>query len=76
MAVPTSELTAVLRDQIGTTERALVAGQQAAQPREVYQYSARLLDLLDRAAWNVVDTRGRVSGDPLSIAQATWHTSA
>ena len=76
MAVPTSELTAVLRDQIGTTERALVAEQQAAPPREVYQYSARLLDPLDRAARNVVDTRGRVSGDPLSIAQATCNTSA
>lgn len=72
----TSEFTAVLRDQIGSTERALVAAQQAAQPREVYRRSARLLDLLDRAARNGVDTTGWVSEDVLSIALATCHTGA
>jgi len=76
VAVTTSEFTAVLRDQIGSTERALVAAQQAAQPREVYRRSARLLDLLDRAARNGVDTTGWVSEDVLSIALATCHTGA
>ena len=71
----TSEFTAVLRDQIATTERALLAAQQAAQPRQVYRHSARLLDLLDRAARNGVDTTGWVSEVTLSIAHATRPTS-
>ena len=72
----TSEFTAVLRDQVGSTERALVAAEHSAQPREVYRHSARLLDLLDRAARNGVDTTVWVSEDALSIAQATCNTSA
>jgi len=45
----TSEFTAVLRDQIGSSERALVVPGQAAQPRERDRHSACLLDLLVRA---------------------------
>jgi hypothetical protein len=72
----TSEFTAVLRDQIGTTERALLAAQEASQPRQVYRHSARLLDLLDRAARNGVDTTGWVPQATLSVANANCNTSA
>lgn len=72
----TSEFTAVLRDQIATTTAALVAGQEAGQGRQVYRHSARLLDLLDRAAGEGVDTSGWVSADILSVAQATCPAGA
>lgn len=72
----TSEFTAVLRDQIGSTERALVAAEQAAQPREVYRHSARLLDLLDRASRNGVDTTGWVSEEARSAALTACHIGA
>jgi hypothetical protein len=71
----TSEFTAVLRDQIATTQRALLATQEASQPRQVYRHSARLLDLLDRAARNGVDTTGWVPDDTLAIAHASCNTS-
>ena len=51
-----SEFSAVLRDQIATTQDALLAAQAAGLPRQVYRHSARLLDLLDRAA-STVSTR-------------------
>jgi hypothetical protein len=67
---PTSEFTAVLRDQIGTTQRAPLAAQEASQPRQVHRHSARLLDLLDRAARNGVDTTGWAPEATLSVAHA------
>lgn len=72
----TSEFTAVLRDQIETTQDALVAAQQGGLPRQVYRHSARLLDLLDRAAHNGVDTTGWVVQDILAVADETCPTSA
>jgi hypothetical protein len=76
MAVTTiSEFTAVLRDQLGTTERALVAAKEAAQTRELYRHSARVLDLMDRASRNGVETTGWVPEDALSVAQATCNTT-
>ena len=71
-----SEFTAVLRDQIGSTDRALVAAEHSAQPREVYRHSARLLDLLDRAARDGVDTTGWVSEEARSVALAACHIGA
>ena len=64
---PTSEFTAVLRDQVGTTQRAPLAAQEASQPRQVYRHSARLLD---RAARNGVDTTGWSPEATLSVAHA------
>lgn len=72
----TSEFTAVLRDQIATTQAALLAAQQGSRPRLVYRHSARLLDLLDRAARNGIDTTGWVPRDILAVADETCPTSA
>ena len=71
-----SEFSAVLRDQIETTQDALLAAQAAGLPRQVYRQSARLLDLLDRADLNGVDTNGWVTEDILSVAYATFPTNA
>ncbi|HEY5881692.1 MAG TPA: hypothetical protein VIU11_22475 [Nakamurella sp.] len=60
-----------LRDQIAATQAALVAAQQGNLPRQVYRHSARLLDLLDRAARDGVDTSGWVREDVLAVAYAT-----
>lgn len=62
---------ATLRDQITATQAALVAAQQGNLPRQVYRHSARLLDLLDRAARGGVDTTGWVREDVLAVASAT-----
>jgi len=70
----TSEFTRVLRDRIATTQGALIAAREASRPRDVYRHSARLLDLLDRAARNGVDTTGWVPEDTLSVACATCPT--
>ena len=72
----TSEFRAVLRDQIASTQGALVAAQQEDRQRQVYRHSARLLDLLDRAACNGIDTTGWVPEDILAAAKATCLTGA
>ena len=72
----TSEFTAVLRDQIAATQDALLAAQQGNLPRQVYRHSARLLDLLDRASRNGVDTTGWVPEDILAVASASCPTGA
>lgn len=63
-----SGFTAVLREEIETTRRSLEAAQQAGHPFEVHLHSARLLDLLDRAQRNAVDTAGWVPETALSTA--------
>jgi hypothetical protein len=72
----TSEFRLALRDQIATTQTALLAAQGAGEPRQVYRYSARLLDLLERAASNEIDTTGWITDDALSLASASCPTSA
>ena len=67
---PTSKFTATLRDQISTAQDALLAAQQAGRSRQVYLHSARLLDLLDRAAREGVETSGWVPADILAAAHA------
>ncbi|WNV84860.1 hypothetical protein [Umezawaea sp. Da 62-37] len=63
-----SAFTAVLREEMETTQRSLEAAQQAGLPFEVHLHSARLLDLLDRAERNSVDTTGWVPEASLSMA--------
>jgi NADH:ubiquinone oxidoreductase subunit E len=63
-----SGFTAVLREKIETTQRSLEAAQHADHPFEVHLHSARLLDLLDRAQHNAVDTAGWVPETALSTA--------
>jgi hypothetical protein len=65
-----SEFTAVLRHNIEGNQRSLKAAQQADHPYEVHLHSARLLDLLDRAAENGVDTTGWIHRDTLASAAA------
>lgn len=65
-----SAFTTVLRESIETTQRCLEAAQQAGHPYEVQLHSGRLLDLLDRAASNGVDTSGWVSEAVLSAVTA------
>ena len=70
----TSEFTEVLRVQIATTQDAILAARAARLPRQVYRHSARLLDLLDRAARDGFDTSGWVPEDILTVAHATCPT--
>ena len=65
-----SEFTAVLRHNIEGSQRSLKAAQQADHPYEVHLHSARLMDLLDRAAENGVDTTGWIHRDTLASAAA------
>ena len=67
----TSEFAAVLRDQIAATQDRLLAARRGNLPRQVYRHSARLLDLLDRAASEGVDTTGWVPEDLLAVASAS-----
>jgi hypothetical protein len=69
----TSEFTAVLRDQIGTTQRAPLAAQEASQPRQVHRRNARLLD---RATRNGVDTTGWAPEATLPAAHANANADA
>jgi hypothetical protein len=63
-----SEFTTVLHDSIMRSQHLLRAAQQAGHPFDVHLHSARLMDLLDRAADNDVDTTGWVHQDALSTA--------
>jgi hypothetical protein len=63
-----SGFAAVLREEVASTRRSLEAAQSAGQPFEVHLHSARLLDLLDRAQRNAVDTAGWVPEAELSVA--------
>jgi hypothetical protein len=65
-----SEFVTVLRHNIERSQRSLKAAQQADQPYEVHLHSARLMDLLDRAAANGVDTTGWIRRDTLASAAA------
>jgi len=65
-----SQFATVLRENIETTQRSLETAQEAGHPFEVHLHSARLLDLLDRAASNGVDTTGWVPEAALSTASA------
>lgn len=63
-----SGFAAVLREEIESTRRSLETAQRADQSFEVHLHSARLLDLLDRAERNAVDTAGWVPEAELSAA--------
>ncbi|GAA0635637.1 hypothetical protein GCM10010174_66640 [Kutzneria viridogrisea] len=65
-----SQFATVLRENIETTQRHLTAAQEAGHPFEVHLHSARLMDLLDRAASNGVDTTGWVPEAALAAATA------
>jgi xylose isomerase len=65
-----SQFATVLRENIETTQCCLRAAQEAGHSFETHLHSARLLDLLDRAASNGVDTTGWVPEAALSAASA------
>lgn len=60
-----SAFVTTLRTQVDRAQRALVA---AGDADEVHRHSARLLDLLERAASNGVDTTEWVPSDVVSAA--------
>lgn len=63
-----NEFTAVLRDNIEGSQRSLKVAQRADHPYEVHLHSVRLMDLLDRAAENGIDTTGWIHRDTLASA--------
>jgi hypothetical protein len=65
-----NQFATVLRENIEATQRSLRTAQEAGHPFEVHLHSARLMDLLDRAATNGVDTTGWVPEAALSAAIA------
>ncbi len=64
-------LTAALHESIDRAQNALQEAQTAGQPFEVHRHAARVLDLLDRAGINAVDTTGWVATPILIAATAS-----
>jgi hypothetical protein len=62
--------TTVLRERIEAAQRSLEVARRGGHAFEVHLHSARLLDLLDRAERNAVDTTGWVDGAVLDTAIA------
>jgi hypothetical protein len=63
-----SEFVTALRAQVEQAQRGLDQARQAGDGDLVHRHSARLLDLLDRAAAHGVDTAGWVPPDALALA--------
>ena len=72
-----NEFTTVLRENIETIQSRLRAAEQAGLEREIHLHSARLLDLLDRAAIHGIDTSGWVQPGVLAVAagNCAWPSS-
>lgn len=65
-----NEFVAVLRAQVDQARHALDQARRIDDNDHVHQHSARLLDLLERAASHGVDTTDWVSADLVSVATA------
>lgn len=64
-----SEFVTELRTQVDHAGQALTQARRSADPDHVHQHSARLLDLLDRAAAHGVDTHDWVADDLVATAR-------
>jgi len=63
-----SAFVTTLSTQVGLAQQALSQARQAGDNDQVHRHSARLLDLLDRAASHGVDTTDWVPPDVVSAA--------
>ncbi|MPZ81767.1 MAG: hypothetical protein GEV28_15715 [Actinophytocola sp.] len=63
-----TEFTTVLYSRIEAAQQGLALARQAGDDREIHRHSARLLDLLDRAAATDVNTTGWVAPAVLDVA--------
>lgn len=63
-----SAFVTTLHTQVDQARQALEQARQAADRDQVHRYSARLLDLLDRAASHGVDTADWVPAELVSVA--------
>jgi hypothetical protein len=63
-----SEFVTALRDGVADAQRELQDAEQDGRDYDVHRYSARLLDLLDRAAASGIDTTDWVAATALSVA--------
>lgn len=61
----------VLRESVDRAQHALELAQQRELQGEEHQHAARLLDLLDRARDNHVDTAGWVTPSVLAVLRAS-----
>ena len=56
-----------LRESVMSARRQLERAHLEAQPSQVYRHAARLLDLLDRARVNDIDTTGWVPATVMAM---------
>lgn len=63
-----SAFVTTLRGQVDLAQQALVQARQSGDNNQVHRHSARLLDLLERAASHGVDTTAWVPSEVMSTA--------
>ncbi len=60
-----------LRKSVTSARRQLERAQSEAQPSQIHRHAARLLDLLDRARANDIDTTGWVPDGVMTVVMAS-----
>ncbi|MDT7575451.1 MAG: hypothetical protein QOH17_1784 [Pseudonocardiales bacterium] len=60
-----------LRESVTSARRQLERSYLDAQPSQVHRHAARLLDLLDRARANDIDTTGWVPATLMAVVMAS-----
>ena len=60
-----------LRESVMSAQRQLERTDPEAQPAQVHRHAARLLDLLDRARANDIDTTGWVPASVMAVVMAS-----
>lgn len=60
----------VLHENVAETVHALDAARQGGDAADAHRHSARLMDLLDRAAAHAIDTSGWASPDLVTYARS------
>lgn len=60
-----------LRESVVSAQQRLKSAHLEAQPSEVHRHAARLLDLLDRARVNDIDTTDWVPASEMAVVMAS-----
>ncbi len=60
-----------LRESVMSAQQQLERAQVEAQPAQVHRHAARLLDLLDRARANDIDTTGWVPASVMAVVMSS-----
>lgn len=60
-----------LRESVMSAQQQLERADREAQPAQVHRHAARLLDLLDRARANDIDTTGWVPATVMAVVMSS-----